>query len=147
MKKLSLVLVAGALLASCSAESASSGDTTVAVAAQTQTAAETAKAKKVDSQEAKALLAQEPGIVVLDVRTPAEFAAGHLQNATLVDISAADFSQRLQALDKSKSYLVYCAVGGRSHQAAQQMQQLGFKQVYDATEGFSNLKNAGVPVE
>ncbi|MHA6247207.1 rhodanese-like domain-containing protein [Pontibacter sp. CAU 1760] len=145
MKGLSLFLIAGALLSSCSAESAASDETS---AVQTATTAQTAATvKKVDSQEAKALLAQQPEVVVLDVRTPGEFASGHLQNATLVDISAVDFSQRLQALDKSKTYLVYCAVGGRSRQAAQQMQQLGFKQVYDATEGFSSLKSAGVPVE
>lgn len=142
MKGLFLFLIAGTLLSSCNAESATSGETNATAAA-----VQTAKVKKVNSPEAKALLAEQPDVVVLDVRTPGEYAAGHLQNATLLDITTADFFQQLQSLDKSKTYLVYCAVGGRSRQAVQQMQQLGFQQVYDATEGFSALKNAGIPVE
>jgi phage shock protein E len=105
------------------------------------------KAQAIGSQEAKALLANQEDIIILDVRTPAEYGAGHLKNAQHIDFYAPDFSQRLQTLDPPKTYLVYCAVGGRSREAAQMMQQLGFKQMYDASEGFSFLKNSGVPVE
>lgn len=93
------------------------------------------------------MLAQQEDIIILDVRTPAEYEAGHLKGARLIDIYAADFQERLQGLDPNKTYLVYCAVGGRSREALQLMGQLGFQQVYDASEGLSALKNAGIPVE
>jgi rhodanese-related sulfurtransferase len=49
-------------------------------------------------------------------------------------------------LDPEKSYLVYCAVGGRSSKAAVLMQKMGFKKVFGVSEGYSELKKAGVPV-
>ncbi|TPE46241.1 rhodanese-like domain-containing protein [Pontibacter mangrovi] len=107
----------------------------------------TAEVKTINSEEAKTLLEQEKDLVVLDVRTPEEYTAGHLANARLMNFYDADFTQQLKTLDPSKTYLVYCAVGGRSRQAVQQMQQLGFKLVFDATEGYGALQAAGVPVE
>lgn len=103
--------------------------------------------KTIRSAEAKALIEKQKDLVILDVRTPQEFAGGHLKNALLLNKYAPDFETSLKALDRNKPYLLYCAVGGRSGEAARQMQQLGFTQIYDATEGFNPLKDAGVPIE
>jgi phage shock protein E len=103
--------------------------------------------KKVNGPAAKSLLARQPTTIILDVRTPQEFAAGHLKKARLIDFNAPDFAQKISQLDPTKTYLVYCAVGGRSHLATKLMAQKGFKQIFDATEGFSGLKKAGLATE
>ena len=99
------------------------------------------------SQEAKTLLEQQQEVVILDIRTPGEYKAGHLKDAQHIDFYGADFSAQLQTLDPAKTYLVYCAVGGRSRDAVQLMGRIGFERVFDASEGFTALRNAGIPVE
>ncbi|MCX2739017.1 rhodanese-like domain-containing protein [Pontibacter anaerobius] len=146
MKRIPLILAVASLLASCSAESATNAQIESSAVPLSQTA-EAAKVQTIGSQAAKALLDQKKDVVVLDIRTPGEFNAGHLANAQHLDFYQADFAQKLKALDPETPYLVYCAVGGRSREAVRMMQQLGFQQVYDATEGYAALKNAGVSVE
>ena len=99
-----------------------------------------------DAKEAAKLVAKNQ-VVVLDVRTPGEFAAGHLAGATNIDFQSGDFSERLEKLDRDKSYLVYCAVGGRSTKALPQLSQLGFKHVVHLDGGFKAWQAAGNPVE
>ena len=103
--------------------------------------------KNISAAEAKALMQEHPEIEILDVRTPAEFEAGHLKKSENVDFLGPDFSKTIKTLDPEKTYLVYCAVGGRSNQAAQLMQQQGFNNVYNSKEGFTALKKVGVEVE
>ena len=133
------------ILGSCTSQ-ANSGETTAQVAESSENGTDKA-VKTINSLETKALLEQEKTIVILDVRTPEEFAGGHLKNARLLNKNAPEFESEIKALDKNKTYLVYCAIGGRSGQAAQMMNELGFTQVYDATEGFNALKAAGLKVE
>jgi rhodanese-related sulfurtransferase len=64
--------------------------------------------------------------VVLDVRTPAEIAAGKIDGAIELDFFAADFANKILELDKSKTYFVYCRSGNRSGQACAFMAQNGF---------------------
>ena len=92
-------------------------------------------------------LQQTPSAQVIDVRTPEEFATGHLAQASNVDYNAADFAQQLEKLDKSKPVFVYCLSGGRSSSAAAQMQQLGFEQVYGLDKGLLAWKQAQLPLE
>lgn len=68
---------------------------------------------------------------MVDVRTPAEFAAGHLEGATNIDIEANDFAMKIAKLDKNASYLVYCRSGNRSAQAKSKMSATGFTHVTD----------------
>ena len=70
--------------------------------------------------------------VVVDVRTPAEYAGGHLDGAVNLDVSAADFATELAELDPSAEYVVYCQSGNRSSRAVAQMEQAGFTSVEDA---------------
>jgi rhodanese-related sulfurtransferase len=91
-------------------------------------------------------LSAQPNHVVIDVRTPKEFAAGHLPGAVNIDFYGSDFETKIKALDKSKNYLVHCAVGGRSAKAAQKMTQLEFGSVYNLKGGFKAWEKAGKKV-
>lgn len=67
--------------------------------------------------------------VIIDVRTPEEFAAGHLPGARNLDLNGGDFAAALDGLDKSTPYLLYCRSGNRSGMALEMMQQAGFTDV------------------
>jgi phage shock protein E len=86
-------------------------------------------------------------IVVLDVRTAAEFAKGRIPGSTNIDFNSLRFTEKIAALDKSKTYVVTCAVGMRSARACKKLEALGFKEWYDLAPGFDGWKKAGKPVE
>ena len=97
-----------------------------------------AQATDVSVEQARKLIRErdgKAGFVVLDVRTPAEFAGGHLPGAVNLDIQAHDFLTRLEGLDRGKSYLVYCRSGNRSAKAVQAMEQMEFPRVHHMREG------------
>lgn len=71
--------------------------------------------------------------VILDVRTPAEFASGHLDGAINLDVQAADFDALVDGLDRDAAYLVYCRSGNRAASAVDRM----------AAMGFTSLENIG----
>lgn len=83
-----------------------------------------------------------PAAPLLDVRTPAEYAAGHLDGAINVDVKAADFSERVKALPKDRPVLVYCQAGGRSARACTELQELGFTEVYELRDGYRSWSTA-----
>lgn len=91
-------------------------------------------------------LTQEPGVVVLDVRTPAEFASGHLTNAVNIDVESAGFGQQLAQLDSGATYAVYCRSGNRSKVALQQMSDAGFTKAQDLDGGIVAWQSQGLPV-
>ncbi len=76
-------------------------------------------------------------VVLLDVRTPPEIAAGKIDGALELDFKDPDFAAKLNALDKEATYLVYCAVGGRSNKACTMMTEAGFDRVYNLEGGFT----------
>ena len=63
---------------------------------------------------------------VIDVRTPAEFAAGHLEGATNIDVESATWATDIEALDKTANYFVYCHSGRRAGLAVDYMSGHGF---------------------
>lgn len=67
--------------------------------------------------------------VILDVRTPAEYAESHVQGSLNIDLLDASFKNKITKLDKNKIYKLYCRSGNRSGQAASFMKELGFKDV------------------
>jgi phage shock protein E len=87
-----------------------------------------------------------PGKVVLDVRTPAEFATGHLPGAQNMDIEGADFATRIAALDIAATYAVYCHSGNRSATAMEQMVAVDFAHVYDLAGGIGAWQRMGGPM-
>ena len=99
--------------------------------------------QKVDAAKAVGMLDSR---VVIDVRTPAEFADGHVARARNIDVEAGDFAARISSLDKSASYLVYCRTGRRSAIAAGEMAGAGFADIVDGG-GIADLVAAGAPIE
>jgi len=80
-------------------------------------------------------LKQTPDAIILDVRTPEEFGGGFIAGAQNIDYNSSEFQAEISALDKSKTYFVYCLSGARSKSAAQYMRNNGFFQVYDMKGG------------
>ncbi|MCL2779933.1 MAG: rhodanese-like domain-containing protein [Actinomycetia bacterium] len=83
---------------------------------------------------------------VIDVRTPAEYAAGHLRGAIDIDLAGADFAAKIDALPRGGSYLLYCASGVRAGQAATIMRQDGFTDVTNLGGMQDAAKKTGLPV-
>jgi phage shock protein E len=109
--------------------------------------ASAADAKNITVDEAAKLLKTDTNVVVLDVRTPREFEAGHIKGATNINFSDKEFARRVAALDKNKTYIVHCAAGGRSAKACEQIKTMDFKNMLHMNQGFNAWKEAGKPVE
>jgi thioredoxin len=90
-------------------------------------------------------LKQTPNAQLIDVRTPGEFAGGHLQNALNFDWNGAEFSAQIKNLDMQKPVFVYCLSGGRSASAASNMRSAGFKTVYEMNGGMMKWRAAALP--
>jgi phage shock protein E len=102
--------------------------------------------KDVDAEQFEKLTAA-PDTVVLDVRTPKEYEAGHLKNAVLINFNDKAFDEKVKDLDPKKTYLVYCAVGGRSAKACTKLDALKIPKVYNLTGGIKAWEKAGKPTE
>ncbi len=105
------------------------------------------KAAEAAQTLADAAKTPEKAIHIIDVRTPEEFAEGHIKGAHLVDIASPDFKKNLAALDPAKTYLVHCASGGRSTRSLSILKQLGFQSILHLDGGFNSWKAAGLPLE
>ena len=93
------------------------------------------------------MLSETPDVQLLDVRTPAEFAEGHIPGAMNIDWREDDFMQQVEAqLDKTRPLMVYCRSGRRSESAAIALEEAGFD-TYDLKNGFLAWANAGKPVD
>jgi rhodanese-related sulfurtransferase len=109
--------------------------------------ASAADAKNITVDEAAKLLKTDTNVVVLDVRTPREFEAGHIKGATNINFNDKEFARRVAALDKNKTYIVHCTAGGRSAKACEQIKTMDFKNMLHMNQGFNAWKEAGKPVE
>lgn len=101
----------------------------------------------VDSQRAEELIGSQEDLVVLDVRTPEEFASGALPNAILIDINSPTFADEIARLDTSKPYLVYCRSGNRSATAVEIMEEAGFGEIYELANGIQAWVGSGRPLQ
>jgi rhodanese-related sulfurtransferase len=98
--------------------------------------------------EARQIISGERGredIVVLDVCTRKEFETAHLEGAVHIDYFSKFFKSRLDLLDRDKTYLVYCRMGGRSKLAQKAMVKLGFRKVYNIVGGTLLWEEEGLP--
>lgn len=82
---------------------------------------------------------------ILDVRTPQEFAEGHIQNAININWKDDNFSSTIETLDKSKTVYVYCLSGGRSKQAAATLANAGFQDIKEITGGMMAWRAQNLP--
>ncbi len=95
-----------------------------------------AQRTQLNSPEIKEVLKKNKAIVILDVRAPEEFAAGHLKGARNIDIRQQDAYSKLDKLNPKTTYLVYCRTNHRSGMAVDYMMQKGFNNVYQMMDGF-----------
>lgn len=95
--------------------------------------------------EFAAKIKELPDAPLIDVRTPGEFAKGHLVNAQNIDWNGGNFDQAIATLDKSKPVLIYCLSGGRSGSASKKMRSMGFESVYELTGGIMQWRAANLP--
>jgi rhodanese-related sulfurtransferase len=88
----------------------------------------------------------EPGVIIVDVRTPEEFASGHIQGALNINFNSGDFANEITRLNPSETYAVYCRSGSRSGQAASIMHKAGFHDVSNLNGGVIDWTNDGLPL-
>ena len=88
----------------------------------------------------------DESVVVLDVRTSGEFAAGHISNSINIDVETGEFANQVANLEKTKTYAIYCQSGRRSAIAASQMAKLGFTSLYNLNGGIGAWAGAGQTV-
>ena len=83
-------------------------------------------------------------ILLIDVRTPQEFASGHLENAVNINYFDSDFNEQFKTLDKNKAVYLYCKSGRRSANAAEKLEDMGFVKIYDLEGGVVNWQSKGL---
>ena len=88
----------------------------------------------------------EPDVIILDVRTPEEFASGHIEGALNIDFNSGDFANEITRLNPSENYAIYCRSGSRSGQAASIMHKAGFHDVSNLNGGVIDWTDAGLPL-
>lgn len=91
-------------------------------------------------------LQQGPVWTILDVRTPAEFATGHVQNARNIDALDASFATNIAALPRDATYMVYCRTARRSAKAVATMESMGFTHIIHMKDGIVGWKKSKLPV-
>lgn len=90
-------------------------------------------------------LAAAPDAVLLDIRTPEEFAEARIEGSINIDFYEADFADRIGELDRDTSYVVYCRSDNRSGQAMDLFRDLGFAEVHEIDGGIVAWIEAGLP--
>ena len=85
--------------------------------------------------------------MLIDVRTPEEMAEGHIENASNLDFLDESFPEKIETLNKNKTYLLYCRTGKRTAKAGALMKAAGFKNVYILDGGITSWREEGKPIE
>lgn len=103
--------------------------------------------KNVNADEFKKLIDSKKGVLI-DLRTDDEIKSkGKIKDAEHLDFLSKEAELMISKLDKNKTYLIYCAGGGRSGDCAELMQKSGFKEVVNLEKGFDDWKRKGFSVE
>lgn len=145
IKTLGVAFAAAALALTAPLTACSSTDTE-AVAAPADVAVEApATPGRVDAVMFSALVATA-GVTIIDVRTPEEFAQGHIQGAVNYNVEGPDFANQIMGLDPAGVYAVYCQSGNRSQPAVAQLNSVGIENVYELESGITGWESAGFPV-
>lgn len=138
---LSVVLLGWFALVSCDKKTpAASGP-----AGEPPASAVPAFLKDIDAAEAGRLVAEKAPPQVLDVRTPEEFAAGHIGGAINLDFNSPGFKEEVAKLERGATYLLHCRSGSRSGKAKPTFEELGFKAIYHLEGGINAWEAAGLP--
>ncbi len=103
----------------------------------------------VDVNTARDLVTQNETVIVLDVRTPEEYAIGHIEGALNINIAEADFSKRVSKLDRDKTYIIHCSANvknGRSAKSLEIMSSFGFDKLLNMEGGIIAWEQSGYPI-
>lgn len=92
--------------------------------------------ENVTVEEFSKLMNEHEGII-LDVRTPEEFANGSIPEAVNINFYDDNFKNKLQELDTTQAVYVYCAKGGRSSKSMKMLADMGFNRVYNLSGGYT----------
>ena len=87
-------------------------------------------------------LMKQSGTVLIDVRTPQEIAQGKIEGALEINFLDDNFQEKIQELDKSTPYLIYCRSGNRSSKATAIMEAQGFEKLYNLQGGYQAWSQA-----
>lgn len=136
-------LLATIALAGCSASSAAEVTGSPA-ATSVSTVSTVTEPQRVDPATFAAAVAT-PGVVTIDVRTPEEFAEGHIAGAVNYNVEDPMFTQLISGLDPAGTYAVYCRSGNRSQVAVEQMTAAGITSIYELADGIVGWEAAGYP--
>lgn len=115
--------------------------------AQAKTGPAESRIEDISVADAAELLESDATVVVLDIRTPGEFAVGHIKGAINIDFNGDDFKSKIAALDKSAQYLMHCQSGGRSGKSLAMFKELGFAHVRHLKDGMGGWQAGKHPVE
>ncbi len=88
---------------------------------------------------------ENPGFVIIDVRTPDEYQSFHIEGATNINFYSKDFQKILSTLPKDKTYLIYCRSGHRSGITKEIMENLGFTKIYNLKGGINSWVKEELP--
>ncbi|MCC7050521.1 MAG: thioredoxin fold domain-containing protein [Bacteroidia bacterium] len=102
--------------------------------------------KNYSAAEFKKEIETNPNVIVLDVRTPEEVAAGTIGTPSVINFYDNDFAKKIALMDKSKTIAVYCKSGGRSGQAAKVLADNGFNNVINLDGGITGWERQGLPI-
>lgn len=95
----------------------------------------------ISAEEAKTAMAAEEELILVDIRTSEEFAEGYIEGAKNINFHDPEFEAQMLQFDKEKPLYIYCRSGARSSKAAEQLQGMGFKEIYDIEGGILNWED------
>jgi rhodanese-related sulfurtransferase len=101
----------------------------------------------ISATEAKQLIDENPGVVIIDVMSFSSYAKGHLPGAVNYPLGDGSLDEAIPNLNKNGHYLVYCRIGSSSLQEAQKLIDAGFMNVYQLEGGYLAWLDAGYSVE
>lgn len=87
-----------------------------------------------------------PGVTIVDVRTPEEFAEGHIEGAVNIPVEYPDFIDQVSQLDPTGTYAVYCRSGNRSQPAVAGMASVGITGIFELESGTTGWASEGQPL-
>lgn len=87
--------------------------------------------RRVSAEEAQQIMKNESGYQIVDVRTPEEYASGHIPNAICIPNESIGKQPPTELSDKKQLLLIYCRSGRRSKEAANKLVELGYENVVD----------------
>jgi len=102
--------------------------------------------KEVHARELPALLAAQPDLKIIDTREESEYAAGHVRGAEWIGKGVIERDIEIRHPDKTETLYLYCGGGYRSALAADNLQKMGYTNIYSIDGGWRTLKDL-MPLE